>query len=296
MYDSTIMLRNNRKKPTTIVSRLFDTINEISACTSEAEAEAGTSEALAKTETEANYSVSVPNQRNPLKYSSIKPLAICLYQVCTDGLYPFLLFLLHEANFISFVGPSQKKIKYAAVAYMQTILPDANITYAGFSETADKNILVLNCCNTSSSTLPADYHWATSFEIINKRKVIEYSIINKSVLDFFFLHPEFLTLKTLDQQRIYESPMLGYAETQSIEALDIYRERIIPALGKCYYLFTELPPNQADKHIMRIVFFAGKMILPHELENTYDSMLCYHKQCYYYIIQNYNQHVVLSVE
>lgn len=294
------MLRNNKKNSKTIVSRLFDTINKMSDDTCEAdtscEAETDPCEALLPTTPLAirtNYILSVPNERKPLKFANLKPFVICLYQVCLDGLYPFILFLLHNANFIALptVG-SHKKIKYDAIAYIKSIFPDANLSYEGFSETDDKNSIVLNY--SGPSIVSTEYQWATSFEILNKRKVLN-SIIDKSVLDFFYLNPSFLTLKTLDQH-IYESPMVGYVQSHRMDEVDIYREVLIPGLGKCYYVFTELPPDQADKHIMRIVFFAGKMILPHERENTYDSMLCYHKQCYYYIIQNYNQHVVLSVE
>ena len=288
------MLKHKRKP--TIVSRLFDTINKISFDTDVREDE--TTEAdPAVALVQSNYSVSVPNETQALKMAQLKPITLCVYQVRTDGLYPYILFLLSKSNdefsFIDFSSTcSYKKIKYAVIAHMKTILPEKTLAYAGFSETREQTIIILKYTEETISDLSDEYVWATPFEIINTRKIGNFPV-SKKVFDFFMENTEFLTLKAPDQ-RVYESPMIGYAvsnETKPAE-MDIYRETILPGLGKCYYLWVDLP-EKSTKNIMRIAFFAGKMLLyagaKHKL--TYDSLLCDKK---YYIIQNYDQHVLLG--
>jgi hypothetical protein len=290
MYECNLMLKNKRRH---IVSTLFDTINKISveeACeaeTCEAETcEAETCEAeTCEAENTKKYIVSVPAL--PLKITRGKPIVICTYQVRTDGLYPFIMFLLtkKEATFIQV--EHHKNIKYAAIAYMQSILPRATIAYEGFYET-EKNIIILSAENTN--IIHSDYIWATSFEVINLKHTMN-SLVNPSVIAFFMANPAFLLLKDA-RNRIYESPMVGYkthANKCDEAEMDIYRETIIPSLGKCYYIDIDIPKTHAS--IMRIAFFAGKMVL--NKEKLYDSILCCGLK--YYIIKKYYQHTALSV-
>ena len=325
------MLKN---KPT-IVSRLFDTINKMTrepseagpseagpseagpseagpseaepseAGPSEAEpseagpSEAGPSEAEPSEETGLgeNYIVSPPNKNIPLKFTAIKPLMLCIYQVRTDGLYPFILFLLEQKsnNFIALplVSNRPKKIKYAAIAYLKPLLPNT-FTYAGFYESAEQNILILKASEGPTVDTSDDYIWATAFEIVNKKQVLNYPI-NSKVCAFFHANPAFLTLKSR-ARRLYESPMIGYyitqQDTSAVEELDIYRETILPVLGKCYYLLMAMPEIVDDTKIMRIVFFPGKMVLYRGKKEVYDTLVCHKK---YYIIEHYNQHVLVSV-
>jgi hypothetical protein len=295
MYESSVMLKQRK---THIVSTLFDTINKMSH---EAESEAATSEAATSEEatseaatseeatSEASIKVSVPNERLELKKR--KPILICTYQVRTDGLYPFIMFLFKtstdKASFIPYDKTKQKKNDI--IAYMQTILP---VTYAGFYETEENNIIILSAEETNTIRQDyigsQDYIWATSFEIMNKKKIMHYHI-DPVVIVFFLANPAFLILK--EGNSIYESPMIGYKtheNTCSEDEMDIYREIIIPSLGKCYYLDIDIP--KTSESIMRIAFFAGKMVL--KKEKSYDSLLCGDK---YYIIENYDQHVLLSV-
>jgi len=244
-----------------------------------------------------NYIVSVPNENQSLKTTPLKPVVMCVYQVRSDGLYPYLLFLLQKYNaefsFITFSGTS-KQMKYAAISQMKRLLPGSNLTYAGFSETRDETIIILKYTENIISD-DTEYTWATPFEIINTRKIGQYSV-SKKVFDFFIANREFLTLKTPERHDVYESPMIGYAfsDQHKLEEMDIYRETIIPTLGKCYYLLVDLPEN-STKNIMRIAFFAGKMLVydikQKYVSTTYDSLLCDKK---YYIIQHYDQHVLLD--
>ena len=299
-----------------IVSKLFDTINKLS--TDEIR-----KDEMYEEDVEDNiegkvieYIVSVPNETNSLKFTNEKPILICIYGIRTDGLYPFILYLLHktETEQVTFISMpllncciGSKKIKYAAQAYLRTILPALAFTYAGFCETFVNNIIIYKCAEQNMVEMEDDYVWATAFEMFNKKKIMDYTF-HKSITNFFTLNSEFLRLKT-PGNRIYESPMIGYyssTDTCERNEMDIYRETIIPALGKCYYLFAELPHKQSSEtSILRIVFFAGRMALYVDNINyerinyerinyeriNYDSILC--REYKRYIIQNYNQHVVL---
>ncbi len=301
------MLKNNIKKRN-IVSKIFDTINKIStsACETELDTESE-AESEAEPDQESNIQVTIPNHKTALKFKKIKPIVICMYEVRYDGLIPYILFLFHikkddEVGFTSlptFNGSiKNNKIKYAAVSYMKCIFPESTISYKGFYESSDKNIIIVNSLQKNILIdTTNEYIWATSFEVINNQKIMNYSF-DKSVLTFFQMNPLFLQLKT-SENVLYESPMIGYYVIDSntlttLEEVDIYREIIIPALGKCYYLRMEVPDSLVNKYVMRIVFFAGRMIL-YENKNKNDncnSILCReHKR---YVINNYNQHVVLS--
>jgi hypothetical protein len=287
------MLKNKRNL--TIVSRIFDTINKMSLDKNTSDDESIYAETVYTRN--PNYIVSVPNETQPLKMGQLNPnpITLCVYQVRTDGLYPYILFLLsknnNEFSFIHFSGHC-KKIKYAALSQMKALLPESNLAYAGFAETTEQTIIILKYTEDTISYISDEYIWATPFEIINKRAIGK-SPVSKKVFDFFMENTEFLTLKTHDQ-RVYESPMIGYSFTcrEIIEEMDIYRETILPDLGKCYYLLVDLPEN-STKNIMRIAFFAGKMLMYDSTKNklTYDSLLCDKK---YYIIQNYDQHMLLG--
>jgi hypothetical protein len=284
MYESSLMLKHRK---THIVSTLFDTINKMSAeedsASETAEASETADASASETAYVTKYRISVPNERLVLKKG--KPVLICTYQVRTNGLYPFIMFLFNKkATFIKL--DVKKQIKYAAIAYIQTILPSASLSYAGFYETEENNIIILSAEETN--TIMSDYIWATSFEIMNIKKIMNVTV-DPVVMTFFLANPAFLILKD-ERNCIYESPMIGYKSHQHAcnEAeMDIYRETRDPLFGKCYYIDRDIPV--ASHTIMRIAFFAGKMVL--NKEKSYDSLLC----CDKYIIQNYDQHVVLSV-
>lgn len=304
MSESSVMLKLMHQRKY-IASNVFDTIDRITI-----------TEPVDVTHVEAehnpdpanNSSVSVPNKQTPLKFSKTKPLNVCVYQVRTDGLYPFLLFLLCKLETMTFhrVSPfagsgNAKKLKYIACSSTQKLLPAGTFTYAGFAEMEEENIIILQCAEQrdvyDSSN---DIEWATAFEIMNRKKIGDVAL-HKNVLAFFRRHPSFLTLQTLDQ-RFYESPMIGYAKapqnyTGDVNDLDIYRETLLPTLGKCYYLSIDLPEAE---NVMRIVFFAGKMEVYNvnkreneEKNKKNDSLLCESLGCF--IIDNYNQHLLLSI-
>lgn len=283
-----------------IVSSLFDTINDehMRELQEQGQAEQHEHEQAEHHEEQQLQQLEpiaqVPNHLLPIKFTTVKPVVICVYQISTIGLRPFLLFLLkkHEQGLSFIPCPNHKKIKYSALNYVQSLFPDILLSYAGFYDGLKENTII--CLAHNRSQINTDYLWATSFEIINKKKVMT-ELLHPNVIDFFLANLNFLILKSIDNY-IYESPMIGYYYSQqsfttSIEEMDIYRKTIIPRLGKCYYLDMDINPSNYP--ILRIVFFAGKMILEGEQDQGYDSLLC--PSVNKYIIQNYNQHCIISV-
>jgi len=307
MYQPNLMFKTTMASNR--ATKMFDAINKMARETEVANASEvarNASEVAAEPVSSFDYIVTVPNEKLPLNIAREKPIVVCVYQIRTDGLYPFILFFCQKASAKNEVGfitlPSMtsggaKKIKYAALSSMKTLLPEATLSYAGFSETKDKNIIILKASDMDSNEIGSNVYetnniWATPFEIINKKKVMNYGV-EQSILDFFYAHPAFLILKG-PSEAVYESPMVGYYKSQHLdrprEEMDIYRETLIPALGKCYYL---LMNHVSGDNIMRIAFFAGEMLIFNGDSYTIEanSILCpEHKR---YIIQNYNQHVVL---
>jgi hypothetical protein len=91
-----------------------------------------------------NYIVSIPNENEKLNFPIMKQIMLCIYQVRTDGLYPFIQFLLlkkTEENTLSFITlPSSikinglKKLNYAMLSYIEKEVIKGNVSYSGFYE------------------------------------------------------------------------------------------------------------------------------------------------------------------
>ena len=298
MYNPILMSKKNN-----IVSRMFDTINTMTDPAEQHLAEQHLAEQhIAEQHIAVQHmAVQVPNHLLPIKFTTVKPVSICVYQINTTSLAPFLLFLFkkHE-ELLGFIPcPEHKKLKYTAMKCIQSLFPENPLTYAGFYEGVKENIIIFSAGDSSSTNdsskthiTNTDYLWATVFEIINKQKVLNYSL-HPNVNNFFLANTSFLILKS-PEKSIYESPMIGYYHDQQPttvrEEMDIYRKTHIPNLGKCYYLDMELQPTRHTA--LRVAFFAGKMLIYGENAKYYDS-LCFplNKK---YIIQNYNQHCIVS--
>lgn len=277
-----------------IVSSLFDTINE-----NDAKNDVQVNEPhIAPLEVLEEHiaQAQVPNHLLPIKFTTAKPVVICVYHINTIESRPFILFLLkkHEHELCFIPCPGHKKIKYSALSYVQSLFPEILLSYAGFYEGHKENTIICLARNGNQLSLNTDYFWATPFEIINKKKVMT-EFLHPNVLTFFQSNLNFLILKSTDNY-IYETPMIGYYYSQQplttrIEEMDIYRKTIIPLLGKCYYLDIDIKPSIYS--ILRIAFFAGKMLIEGEKDRVYDSLLS--PSVNKYIIQNYNQHCIISV-
>ena len=246
--------------------------------------------------------IDVPNYLESPHFKSSKTLLICLFQIVTGGLSPFLLYLLHhnkktgnELNLITMYsfdgGKYNENLTEEAVDYMYNLLEpidnNAEISYAGFTETTTNNILFLkyispiNKCHDFS--LPSDYYWATTHELVNSRSVMNIPIA-LNVIHFFINNPKLLQL-TNEDDVIYESPVVGYYNTNN----DIYREKRIEKYEKCYYFDIKY----TTEGITRAALFLKRTGLLNDDFHNFDSIVYNNKDMHYYLIKSYAQHTVI---
>ena len=265
-----------------------------------------------------NYKVNVPNNNINLKINPKKTIEICIYQVYWHNAIPILLFLLNKKNdttlaFVEFINKGSNntgKLKTNIIKYISSFFPIVNITYGGYYETNEKNVIILKYedqYNYGSiiTTDKNNYLWCSVYEVINLNKVYNYSL-DINVTDFFKNNPEFLKITQTNGVN-YETPIICYyktKKTENIDKVDIYRETIIPSLPKSYYLYSSgcIPKinERNSSSIVRIAVFIGKMAFKdielYNTDNSYDTLFYIYKNVNrYFIIRNYNQHAILSI-
>jgi hypothetical protein len=194
-------------------------------------------------------------------------------------------------------GKHNKNLTEEAVVFIKRQLNTrADISYAGFTETSTNNILFLKYISLPSSdqfSLPSDYYWATTHEMINLKKVMNIPIA-LNVTDFFINNPLLLQLKN-DEDVIYETPVIGYYTCDN-ETNDIYRENRIDKYGKCYYFYINIPEKQLVNYnnIIRAAIFLNRTGLINNTFHNLDSIVYNNKDMHYYLIKSYAQHTVLA--
>ena len=264
-----------------------------------------------------NYKVNVPNHDMNLKINPSKPIEVCIFQVYMHNTIPILLFLLNKKNettvsFVEFIKkPSNNtgKIKTNIIKYISAFFPIVNITYSGYYETIDKNVIILNYedqynYNSIVTTEKNNYLWSSVYEIINLNKVFNYNV-DINVTDFFKNNLDFIRIYQ-ENGINYETPIICYYKTNktdNIEQVDIYRENIIDSLPKSYYLYSSgcIPKiKDINSSILRIAVFKGKLSFKnidlYNTDNSYDTLFYIYKNVTrYFIIRNYNQHIILSL-
>ena len=265
-----------------------------------------------------NYKVNVPNNNINLKINPKKTIEICIYQVYWHNAIPILLFLLNKKNdttlaFVEFINKGSNntgKLKTNIIKYISSFFPIVNITYGGYYETNEKNVIILKYedqynYNSIITTDKNNYLWCSVYEVINLNKVYNYSL-DINVTDFFKNNPEFLKITQTNGVN-YETPIICYyktKKTENIDEVDIYRELIIPSLPKSYYLYSSgcIPKinERNSSSIVRIAVFIGKLAFKdielYNTDNNYDTLFYIYKNVNrYFIIRNYNQHAILSI-
>jgi hypothetical protein len=265
----------------------------------------------------SQLNILVPNQDIKLGINPNKPIEICIYQVSWHITNPFLLFLFNKKNettlsFVEFINSGSynpERLKHNIIKYISTFFPVVNITYSGYYETIDKNVIILKYddkynYNSNVTTQQNSYLWCGVSEIINVNKVYNYNL-DKSIHDFFKNNIDFIRIMNRDGI-YYETPIICYykcKKTDNINEIDIYRETIITSLPKSYYLYSSgcIPKiSDANSSLARIVVFKGKLAFKdielYNSDNSYDTLFyIYNNVNRYFIIRNYNQHTILSV-
>lgn len=237
--------------------------------------------------------IEIPNYTELPEFNNSKTFIICLFQIVTSGLSPFLLYLFKKnEDSLQFIKLQSlgKTSEQEAVDYMSNIISDGEISYAGFTETNENNILFLKYVALNDiKSLMGNYYWTTTHEIINLKSVIN-NPISSDVIDFFINHPELLVLKNEDEF-IYETPVIGYYMITR-EQNDIYREKRIDKYEKCYYFHINMPINYSNKLIVRSALFLKRTGLMDDNFSNLDSLV--YNNNHYYLIKDYAQHTVIS--
>jgi hypothetical protein len=252
----------------------------------------------------------VPNYLERPIFTHAKPMLICMFQIRMDGLYPYLLFLLHKNkrktmfNFVNFPsfdgGKVSKNLKKEAVKFMHGKIEKGDISYAGFTENENNNIIILKYIETTLSVPTDDYCWTSTHELINLKTIMtpQPIVISPSVFNFFLKNSAFLLLRN-DKEVIYETPVIGYYPIAKGALTDIFRETLRNDIGSCYYFYVE-PPKKNDGDdiiIMRSLLFLGRLGLIEKIKNinVCDSfLLTTDDHVKMYAINNYSQHLPLS--
>ena len=272
---------------------------------------------LANKNSKYNYNLTIPSELNISKIDNNNPFKFCIFQVRTDGKYPFLLYFIEkkmDTKRISFISSniniginSIKKIKYKSLLYVNNLFPNADISYHGIYTSLDDNIILLKIEDYyNQSHIYADnlnnYIWATSHEILNNNKILDYTIEN-NVIDFFIKNKYLIYLKN-NNNFIFETPIICYYKItntlENIELADIYHDNIIKELSPGYYLHYNIPKSKEYETLLRIIVFVGnvsfKQLDIYNNDETIDSLFFIHKNINkYYLIKNYDQHTILSV-
>ena len=252
----------------------------------------------------------VPNYLERPLFTNAKPMLICMFQIRMDGLYPYLLFLLHKNkrktmfNFVNFPsfdgGKVSKNLKKEAVNFMYGKFEMGDISYAGFTENETNNILILKYIETTISVPNDDYCWTSTHELINLKTIMtpQPIAISPSVFNFFIKNPALLLLRN-DKEVIYETPVIGYYPIVKGALTDIFRKTLRNDIGSCYYFYVEPPKknNGEDIIIMRSLLFLGRLGLIEKIKNinVCDSfLLTTDDHVKMYAINRYSQHLPLS--
>lgn len=270
----------------------------------------------AETEYTTNYNnlaiIDIPNYLEPPHFKNSKTLLICMFQMVTDGLLPFIVYLLaknkdelHLVQLPSFDGGKNNKfLQQDTINYMTHIISDGEISYAGFIETAPNNIIFLKYVpytpykSITSRFITDHYYWVTAHELVNLKHVIHIPI-SKNVVTFFMDQPSLLTLKN-EKDIAYEIPVIGYYDVpamgaENYELMDIYREMRFEKYGKCYYFHMNFPIHLKNKSlVMRTVLFLEKTGLLNNSFHDCNSLVYNKNELHYYLIKNYSQHFTLS--
>lgn len=251
-----------------------------------------------------SYSITIPNYLKSPSFKTAKPLLICVFCICVNDSTPLLLYLLFKANEMNFIHlPSfnvGKNKKREAIEYVNRIIPNAEISYAGYSETNENNIILLKAINPDITADMPGYYWATTHEIMNLNSVLT-TPVAKNVVSFFNEHLELLVLRDINNV-IYTSPMIGYYRAKKIKniknnCVDIFKEKI--GEGFYYSFNADMPTNiEEDETIIRAALFLTNPVLNTTNKDIAGDSIIFNKNKnnITYSIKNYSQHFPLSYD
>ena len=269
----------------------------------------------------------IPNYRAPVKWSTKRPLYICIYQMVMNENQPILLYLLHNSithlGLIKFpsgcvdTNTNTNGMLRDVIQYVKTILPKGSITYMGYDELTTHNVVILKYMNYNLSEcmkpipISNNYIWSLPFEIMNTRHVFNIPM-SITALNFFLKNADMLVLKERDNIGfVYANPVIGYYKIKTpahkkVELVDIYLEQRNKAIKKCYYFYRDVPDKNDDETVIRVALFLGRTglvaLLPSEplkidyarIDTLIDNTCTTTENNKLYLIMDYAQHMPLS--
>jgi len=197
----------------------------------------------------------LPKELPPKKYTTIH---VCTYQVNTQHLYPFLLFLLYKdatnvlglPDLSGYTGADLIKYVLAEFSDIFADVVHAELEYKGFIEQpeADGIILVLeykaNALKQDNQRLiekgeyTNNWWWVLAAEIINNKEVLNFPI-QPFTVDVLVKHHT-LGLLYNAAGKPYETPEIGYygnyyKKIAAVASLGLSRESPYASFGPFYY-------------------------------------------------------------
>jgi hypothetical protein len=249
-----------------------------------------------------SYSITIPNYLKSPSFKTAKPLLISVFCIYTNEMNPILLYLLCKDNEMNFIHlppfNGGKNNKREAVEYIKRIIPSAEISYAGYSETNENNIILLKAIYPETIADMTGYYWATTHEIMNLKSVVNIPVA-KNVINVFNEHLQLLVLRDVNDL-VYTSPMIGYYRAKKIKniknnCVDIFKDKIDN--GYYYFFNATMPTNiEENETVIRSALFLTNPALNNTNKDIEHDSIIFNKNKnnITYAIKNYSQHFPLS--
>jgi hypothetical protein len=247
--------------------------------------------------------IDIPNYLINPSFKTSKQIMICMFQIVSDAFSPFILYLLHKTkeDLLQFItlhdANTNNHLKHKTIEFMNNMFPSvSDISYAGYVETNDNNIIILKCAPLINEQLPDNYYLATTHELVNLKNVANIAIA-KNVIRFFINNQSLLILRN-DDDIIYNTPVVGYYESKSsskdFKEIDIFKESLKNKLGKYYLFSAALSSEKNDSIFMRAVVFLNEVSINEEKPHLKTSIIYNKNGNITYAIKHYSQHMPLS--
>lgn len=195
------------------------------------------------------YNTNVLNSKLPL-FKSEKTIQICIYKIVNRKfIAPFLLILLYKNSNDKCIFPNFKtseEVSTAVDSKLDIIYQNLKTKpeYIGYRETQHniylfyKDTQKYNLTNISKND---KWWWATIFEIVNDKKILNFNI-ERSVYSIFYKEPILTSLFNKKNNKYSSGNVLYFGASENyisfIASLGLPKESPTSNLGPYYYFYT----------------------------------------------------------
>ena len=195
------------------------------------------------------YNTNVLNSKLPL-FKSEKTIQICIYKIVNRKfIAPFLLILLYKNSNDKCIFPNFKtseEVSTAVDSKLDIIYQNLKTKpeYIGYRETQHniylfyKDTQEYNLTNISKND---KWWWATIFEIVNDKKILNFNI-ERSVYSIFYKEPILTSLFNKKNNKYSSGNVLYFGASENyisfIASLGLPKESPTSNLGPYYYFYT----------------------------------------------------------